>query len=99
VAIDPVAVKPGIRPLVGARLTDFLILSAKQNNANILLIGGSIMALPTKEELGFDPDALRDKYRAERDKRLREDANEQYREIKDEYVDFLIDPYIANPTS
>ena len=57
------------------------------------------MALPTKEELGFDPDALRDKYRAERDKRLRDDANEQYREIKDEYVDFLADPYIAHPTS
>ena len=57
------------------------------------------MALPTKEELGFDPDALRDKYRAERDKRLREDANEQYQEIKDEYRDFLTDPYIAQPTS
>ena len=57
------------------------------------------MALPTKEELGFDPDALRDKYRAERDKRLRDDANEQYREIKDEYVDFLADPYIADPIS
>ena len=57
------------------------------------------MAVPTKEELGFDPDALRDKYRAERDKRLREDANEQYQEIKDEYGDFLTDPYIAQPTS
>ena len=29
----------------------------------------------------FDPDALRDKYRAERDKRLRPDGNEQYVEI------------------
>ena len=28
--------------------------------------------LPTKEELGFDADALRDKYRQERDKRLRD---------------------------
>ena len=26
----------------------------------------------------FDPDALREKYRAERDKRLRADGNEQY---------------------
>ena len=52
------------------------------------------MALPTSEELGFDPDALRDKYKVERDKRLREDANEQYREIKDEYADFLADPYV-----
>ena len=53
------------------------------------------MALPTKDELGFDPDALRDKYRVERDKRLREDANEQYREIKGEYADFLADPYVT----
>ena len=30
------------------------------------------------EDLGFDPDALRAKYRAERDKRLRADGNEQY---------------------
>ena len=35
------------------------------------------MAIPTKDELGFDPDALREKYRTERDKRLRADANEQ----------------------
>jgi hypothetical protein len=27
--------------------------------------------------LDFDPDALREKYRAERDKRLRPDANDQ----------------------
>ena len=30
--------------------------------------------------LGFDPDALREKYREEREKRLRPDGNEQYRE-------------------
>ena len=29
-------------------------------------------------ELGFDPDALREKYRQERDKRLRADGNAQY---------------------
>ena len=57
------------------------------------------MAIPTKEELGFDPDALREKYRIERDKRLRTDANEQYQEIKGEYAAFLDDPYIAHPTS
>ena len=57
------------------------------------------MALPTKDELGFDPDALREKYRTERDKRLRTDANEQYQEIKGEYAAFLADPYIAHPTS
>jgi cyclohexanone monooxygenase len=57
------------------------------------------MALPTKDELGFDPDALREKYRTERDKRLRTDANEQYQEIKGDYAAFLADPYIAHPTS
>ena len=31
--------------------------------------------------LAFDPDALRDKYRAERDKRLRADGNDQYVEV------------------
>ena len=53
------------------------------------------MAIPTKEELGFDPKALRDKYRTERDKRLREDANEQYTEIKGEFGSFIEDPYVA----
>ena len=53
------------------------------------------MAIPTKEELGFDPDALRDKYRVERDKRLREDANDQYNEIKGEFSNFIEDPYIT----
>ncbi|MFM8562875.1 MAG: flavin-containing monooxygenase [Acidimicrobiia bacterium] len=40
----------------------------------------------------FDPDALREKYRAERDKRLREDGNEQYTDIA-EYSQYLDDPY------
>ena len=53
------------------------------------------MAIPTKEELGFDPDALRDKYRVERDKRLREDANDQYNEMKGEFSYFIEDPYIT----
>ena len=40
----------------------------------------------------FDPDQLRDKYRLERDKRLREDGNEQYVDIS-EYAQYLDDPY------
>src|SRR5471032_984727 len=51
-------------------------------------------AKPTKTELGFDPDALKAKYRAERDKRLRDDGNQQYREIKDEFAHYLEDPYV-----
>ncbi|HIG22483.1 NAD(P)-binding protein, partial [Henriciella sp.] len=44
--------------------------------------------------IDFDPDKLRERYRAERDKRLREDANEQYVEIKGEYAGYVEDPYI-----
>jgi cyclohexanone monooxygenase len=44
-------------------------------------------------QLGFDPDALRRRYREERDRRLREDGNQQYIEVKDEFAHFLDDPY------
>jgi cation diffusion facilitator CzcD-associated flavoprotein CzcO len=44
--------------------------------------------------LTFDPDALRDKYREERDKRLRPDANEQYVEVRAEFSDYVDDPYV-----
>jgi cyclohexanone monooxygenase len=47
------------------------------------------------EELGFDPKALKAKYRAERDKRLRTDANEQYVEMAGQYAHYLDDPYVA----
>jgi cyclohexanone monooxygenase len=43
----------------------------------------------------FDPDALREKYRLERDKRLRADGNAQYIEIADQFVRYLHDPYVA----
>jgi cation diffusion facilitator CzcD-associated flavoprotein CzcO len=46
------------------------------------------------DDLGFDPQALRERYRAERDKRLRDDANEQYREIKGDFAHYLDDPYV-----
>ncbi|HAD25616.1 MAG TPA: monooxygenase, partial [Alphaproteobacteria bacterium] len=48
----------------------------------------------TANKLGFDPDALRDKYRFERDKRLRTDGNAQWVEVKGEYSHFVEDPYI-----
>ena len=46
-------------------------------------------------ELGFDPAALKTKYRAERDKRVRADGNEQYREIAGDFARYLDDPYVA----
>ncbi|MEJ0025508.1 MAG: NAD(P)/FAD-dependent oxidoreductase [Rhizomicrobium sp.] len=51
--------------------------------------------LSATDDLGFDPDALRRKYRAERDKRLRADGNEQYVEIKGDFARYLEDPYVA----
>ncbi|MGZ6017021.1 MAG: flavin-containing monooxygenase, partial [Phenylobacterium sp.] len=50
-------------------------------------------AKPT-DDLGFDPEALRAKYREERDKRLRADGNAQYREIAGEFAHYLEDPYV-----
>jgi len=46
------------------------------------------------DNLGFDPDALKKKYIAERDKRLRADGNEQYRNIEGEFAHYLDDPYV-----
>jgi len=44
---------------------------------------------------GFDPDALRRKYREERDKRLRPDGNDQYVEVEGQFAHYLDDPYVA----
>ena len=44
--------------------------------------------------VAFDPDALRAKYRQERDKRLRPDGNDQYVEIKGQFAHYLEDPYV-----
>ncbi|MGH6870457.1 MAG: flavin-containing monooxygenase [Rhizomicrobium sp.] len=49
-------------------------------------------------DLGFDPDALKARYRAERDRRLREDGNEQYVEIAGRFAHYLDDPYVAPVT-
>lgn len=46
-------------------------------------------------EIDFDPEELRRKYRAERDKRIREDGNEQYQEMRGQFAHYLVDPYVA----
>ena len=46
------------------------------------------------QEIGFDPDALRLKYKAERDKRVRADGNDQYQEVEGDFAYFVDDPYI-----
>ena len=52
-------------------------------------------AIVDRSNLNFDPDALRDKYREERDKRLRGDANDQYIEVKGDFSHFIEDPYLT----
>ncbi len=49
---------------------------------------------PAGLELDFDPDALRAKYREERDKRLRSDGNSQYLEVKGDFRHYVDDPYV-----
>ena len=44
-------------------------------------------------QVDFDPDGLRDRYRFERDKRIRPDGNEQYVEITDRFAHFAEDPW------
>ncbi|GAA1859828.1 flavin-containing monooxygenase [Brevibacterium marinum] len=51
----------------------------------------TISAAP--EDLAFDPDALRDKYRQERDRRIRPEGNAQYRAATGEFGYYAHDPY------
>jgi cation diffusion facilitator CzcD-associated flavoprotein CzcO len=48
-------------------------------------------------ELPFNPDDLRERYRRERDKRLRTDGNDQYVEMAGRYAHYLDDPYAERP--
>jgi len=47
--------------------------------------------------IDFDPHELKTKYLAERDKRLRSDANEQYIEVTGDFSNFVDDPYEQAP--
>ncbi len=46
------------------------------------------------DDLDFDPVLLRQKYKEEREKRLREDGNEQYIEVKGDFSRYVDDPYV-----
>ena len=48
----------------------------------------------TEMDLGFDPDALREKYRVERDKRLHPDGNEQFKQMEGDFTRYVDDPYV-----
>ncbi len=51
-------------------------------------------AVPSPEELGFDPAELRSRYAKERTRRLREDANAQYQQMKGVFAQYDDDPYV-----
>ncbi len=44
--------------------------------------------------LDFDPDTLRDKYRTERDKRIRSDGLDQYQQPTGDFTGYVDDPYV-----
>jgi hypothetical protein len=46
-----------------------------------------------KKSLSFNPDEIKKRYLAERDKRLREDGNDQYKQFKGQFQHYLTDPY------
>jgi cyclohexanone monooxygenase len=51
-----------------------------------------------KQGLGFDPDALRDKYRQERDKRIRDDGEHQYIELSGDFARYAEEDPYADPS-
>ena len=53
----------------------------------------------SNQELGFDPAELRQKYRAERDRRVRADGNDQYIEVKGDFANYVDDPYVEPPAA
>ena len=54
-------------------------------------------ASPAAPELDFDPDALREKYRQEREKRLRPDGEAQYVELSGDFARYAEDDPYADP--
>ncbi len=52
------------------------------------------MLRETLGEIDFDPATLKARYLQERDKRLRDDGNEQYIEVKGDFSNYVADPYV-----
>jgi cyclohexanone monooxygenase len=52
--------------------------------------------IPSPEELGFDFLAIKARYARERDKRLRDDGNAQYIELKGDFAHYIDDPYVES---
>jgi cyclohexanone monooxygenase len=50
---------------------------------------------PPNTKVHFDFEALRNKYREERDKRIRSDGSTQYQEVAGDFAHYVEDPYVA----
>ena len=72
------------------RLAGELLSGGSREEASMSL--ESSVRRPGPANLGFDPDALREKYRQERDKRLRSDGNDQYLPITGGLARYLDTP-------
>ena len=48
------------------------------------------------DDAAFDPDVMRERYRVEREKRLRTDGNDQYVEVTGEFSRYVHDPYVED---
>ncbi|MEQ8659203.1 MAG: NAD(P)-binding protein [Gammaproteobacteria bacterium] len=53
------------------------------------------LRIPTREELGFDPDEMRAKYACERDRRIRPEGAAQYQDIEAELEHQNDDPHVS----
>lgn len=51
-------------------------------------------SIAQSENLNFDPDQLRQKYQAERDKRMHVEGSQQYQEIEGDFSHYVDDPHI-----
>ncbi|KIW98248.1 uncharacterized protein Z519_01832 [Cladophialophora bantiana CBS 173.52] len=60
---------------------------------------GSISDSASWEELGFDPKALKQKYREERDKRLRREGLAQYHTVEESALQHYVDDPWSQPTA
>lgn len=50
--------------------------------------------MSASETFDFNPDEVREKYRQERDKRVRDDGNDQYIEVTGDFSHYVDDPYV-----
>jgi cyclohexanone monooxygenase len=98
------AVSAALRSRLDASVQPYLDFSpmraapAQSTEASMssVALDSPVFRIPTIEELGFDPQAVRRKYDFERDKRLRPDGPTQYREVAGQFEHFKEDPYITS---